>query len=160
MDPTFEELLKLIALNIRSFGFERKGSVFRKIEGDFSSVIEFQKSVDSDSGGTRFTVTLGIVSKLLLDDGEALGKAKCIDAHLTERLGGLMAAGGDRWWVLSGKDNFADLSSELTHALVSIGIPYLEKYASKPALKDLWESGVSPGLTKVQADRLLKRLSA
>jgi hypothetical protein len=160
MNTIFEDFLKLIFQKIGPYGFHRKGSVFRKIETDFSSIIEFQKSRESTSRELKFTITLGVVSRLLIEDETAFLKAKCVDAHLTERLGGLIGSSGDRWWILRDKNGIEALVDDIGEILISVGVPYLEKYANKNGLTALWESGVSPGLTKIQADRLLKKIKS
>lgn len=159
MDKEFEELLKCVGDEVCHHGYVKSGNYFRKQSGDFLSLIELQKSRDGVPGEVRFTVNLGIVWKRLLGAIDSFEKAKTVDAHLMERIGFLLDDKRDKWWVIASSSDFVLVRNELISILRDRAIPYLEKFSNAPALVGLWNSGISPGLTKVQCERFLKKVS-
>lgn len=158
MNAEYENLLRRIDSEIGPFGYARKGGIFRKKSGDFLSIVEFQKSRDSLPEAIKFTVNLGVVWKRLLGVFDSFEKAKFVDAHLMERVGFLLEERQDKWWTLSANTDSNVTKEEVCTVLVNKALPYLERYSNAVALVELWKSGISPGLTKVQCDRLLKKI--
>lgn len=159
MNKEFDEFLRRVGDKAGQHGYVRNGNYFRKQSGDFLSLIEFQKSKDGVPGEVKFTVNLGVVWRRLLGVFDSFEKAKIVDAHLMERMGFLLDERRDRWWVISSSSDLAVVEDEISSILEDRAIPYLEKYSNAPALVGLWNSGISPGLTKVQCERFLKKIS-
>lgn len=159
MGVEYERLIRRIDCEIGRFGYARNGNVFRKSNGEFLSLVELQKSRDSTPEVIKLTVNLGIVWRRLLGVLDSFEKTKIADAHLMERIGFLLDERRDRWWAISSGSDLAVVEGEIASILEDRAIPYLEKYSNAPALVGLWNSGISPGLTKVQCERFLKKVS-
>jgi hypothetical protein len=111
-------------------------------------LIGFQKSVTSASDVTKFTVNLNIWSKRIFKFLGGEGKPDGDDHHWHRRLGFLTPQNSDLWWTVS-----ADSSEAMDEAIQLLerhALPELAQLATDVALRDLWLSGQSPGLTEQQ----------
>lgn len=153
-DPYQQFLRTYISPFLRDAGFRQRGSTYWKACGDNLALIGFQKSLGSQASHILFTVNLGIVSGRLgrspsARPGNAQGMSLS-ESHWSQRLGQLLPESTDKWWILEPTTDVARLAAEINSALQNLALPALEKYCSDSALRDLWISGVSPGLTNVQ----------
>jgi hypothetical protein len=123
-------------------GFVRKGLLFSRQLEEVWHFVGFQKSRSSDT----FTVNLGVASKRILRFLEGPAKPSFDDCHWNERLGFLSPQRDDLWWTLSDPASMA----EALLLLKMHGLPSLEALSSDLALRDLWLTGQSPGLTEMQ----------
>ena len=141
-------------------GYARKQSVLRRVVEDNVALISFQKSSRNTVDGLSFTINLSIVCGALLDPGGVtISAAKEYDGHLRQRIGPLMRGGADKWWEISSATRIDVLSAEITNLVVSVAVPYLERYVRTGDLTALWEAGQSPGLTEIQRVRFLAQLN-
>ena len=67
-----------------------------------------------------------------------------------QRLGHLLPEHRDIWWSIDADTSLEDLGQEIQRTLIELAIPELERYMCDEALRDLWLSGISPGLTDFQ----------
>jgi len=139
-----------LAPGLKELGFTRSGKSFFRPQPNWS-VIEVQKSVKSTSDRLVFTINLGIASRRLLSFFSSSAKRPGIaECHWTERIGHLLPEHRDVWWSIDVGDPVEPLGRSVAEAIVSVGIPHLDQLVTDAALRDLWLSGVSPGLTEVQ----------
>jgi Domain of unknown function (DUF4304) len=138
-------------------GFKNRGAIFHKPIGDVVHLISLQSSQSSTHDCARVTVNLA-VRCIILDDA---GIAPSVwNAHWRERLGHEMPAKADVWWTISSDEGLASATSEIMIATEAYGLPALDNLQSSASLLALWDSGVSPGLTRRQATECAERLPA
>ena len=109
-----------------------------------------QSSVKSDANRKIITFNVGVSSERLLQflsRPPVRTKLVINDCHWCERLGFLIPDRHDKWWQVGPETDLEQLGAELVDCLENYAIPALEKYATDEALRDLWLSGESPGLT-------------
>lgn len=133
-------------------GFLRRGQSFIREGLESWAIVHFQRSSKSDAAEILFTVNLGVASKRLCDffGIQVKGKNSIDTSHWRQRLGILATGGVDHWWSIDGETDITSLGSELVRMIRDRGIPIIEALSEDAALRDLWISGVSPGLTRAQ----------
>lgn len=159
LQEIFSEVVSQAGIAAAAYGYARKQGTLRRIVGDNAALINFQRSRWNTSDNVSFTLNLSIVCGALLDSGAVTIKsAKEYDGHLRLRIGYLASEGTDKWWEVSNAARADVLSTEIASLVVSVAIPYLERYVRAKDLVALWETGQCPGLTEVQRLRYLARL--
>jgi hypothetical protein len=153
----YDEVITSVAAAIARNGFTRKGSMLRATLVSAVALIEFQRSDKSTAEAIEFTVNLGIALTRLLD-GAAAGRPSMRDAHLRIRLGMVTPEKSDKWWRIASTADASIVASNVATSLALSGIPYLFLLSDEANLRQLWESGISPGLTAVQRTRFLEKL--
>lgn len=156
---SFSELVKAIGVNLEVLGYIRRGQMFKRVLQNNCGIIDFQRSVKDSKDLILFTINLGVVCGSLLDTVD-LKDTQVTDAHLRQRIGFLMPERRDKWWEVNLTTNVQVLAQEIGNVVLHVAVPYLNKFLDADALRSLWESGQSPGLTEVQRTRLLAKLKA
>jgi hypothetical protein len=148
-------LNEVITPSLQLFNFSRSGHTFYVSKRGNWGLVNFQKSKWSTSDKLEFTVRLGIASTNLLKFFRPVtselrpGISAC---HWQIALGRLLKPHKD-WWVISANTSFEDISKEVRHYVVDIGLPEMDKYLSDEALRDLWLSGQDPTLLLTDSER-------
>lgn len=153
----FKEVHRESSQTLRKYGFSRSGQTnYLQREGNWG-LINFQRSKDRRTDAVVFTINIGIASGRLLRffpppkfRVEATSKPDIWDCHCQERLGDLLPAHRDTWWRINSETDIEPLVSEIRGYLIELAIPEINMYISDEALRDLWLTGKSPGLTKLQ----------
>lgn len=101
-----KEILDRLALAVRQLGFKGSGQNFRKVDGEFIFVINFQKG----KGGQEFFINLGAQPKLIPTEGGNLPDAKKIKEY--ECAFRIRLGNGYHWTI--GKDKTEELAKTLT----------------------------------------------
>lgn len=114
-------------------GFLKRAQTFhRRVGGDWE-VINVQRSAFSDRDDIRFTVNLGVAYAQLrevdLERWAAGQRPGENSAHLRIRIGTLIDR-QDRWWQVGPATIPSTTGRELTDALSTFGIPWLEARSS------------------------------
>jgi len=152
-DEKFKQLLTTaITPTLRDLLFRKVGLYYFRKRSDNWELLQFQRSWSNTADATRFTINCGIVSFRLARF--VLGSVPKMPTpeynwHYSQRLGFLMPGGQDTWWTLDASTAVDSLGSELSGLIVDLAIPTLDTHVSDEALRDLWLSGRSPGLTDV-----------
>ena len=158
LEKKFAAVLAATGAYLATLSFKKRRQSFRRHVGANTNIIEFQRSTTNMGGRLRFTVNVAVLSAAVAakngDDVERLGAS---DGHLRQRVGSLMGA-GDKWWTIEAGTNADRLADEVVAALRENVLPYLDRHSSDEALRRLWESGWSPGLTTLQRERCLGAL--
>lgn len=155
----YDSIVRELGSKLAPSGYRQRGKVLRRTCGGNLGVIEFQASTGNSMEVFRFTITIGVVCGAIpLSRNTAIENATILDSHLSMRLGELMPAARDIWWQLGDERSNVMLLDEVSGALDSYAVPFLEKYVETRELVMLWKSGKSPGLTAVQRNRYLARL--
>jgi hypothetical protein len=130
-------------------GFSKKDGTFRRTLGVVVHVVTFQKSGKSTADEITFAANLGVASCRLLERGgetpAAVGVEGC---HWRRRL--VREGTTETWWNVCDEATAARSGDEVAGALRIQGLPSMEHLCDDRALRDLWISGDSPGLTDVQ----------
>ncbi|GAB2175296.1 DUF4304 domain-containing protein [Dongia sp. agr-C8] len=156
----YDRVIDATAQRLSTSGFHRRGAILRKIIESNAAIIEFQKSGKTDRNTIFFTVNIGVVCGALLGkEGQSVTKSKNVDAHLRQRIGMLLPERPDKWWKIPGDTDADELAVEISNLIDRVAVPYLQQYLRTDALLDLWETGVSPGLTDTQRLRCLEKLN-
>ena len=153
----FDAVVDRVAAFLGHRGFSRRSAVFFRMQGGNWAVIELQKSQRTSSDVVVFTVNVGVVSSRLAHFSSAPLKndrpPQSSEWHWRQRLGFLLA-GQDKWWTIGPRISPEQVSREIEDAL-ELALPEVEKYVQDEALRDVWLTGSSPGLTDVQRLRNL-----
>ena len=131
---------------LKARGFVRRGLLFIRDLKEVWQLVGFQKSVESSHDTTSFTVNLGVSSKRILRFIGGPERPTVGDYHWKERLGFLGPQRDDIWWTVSSRSR--EPMVEVVALLMESGIPELDRLSSDIALRDLWLTGRSPGLTE------------
>lgn len=143
---------KAIHSEVAARGYRRKGAVSaRRLEGIWH-LISVQTSDSGTADKGKCTVNLAVWCDTL---GE--GSPSVWSAHWQQRIGNLMPNPSDRWWDVSDA-SVGEVSRTIASTVVRYGLPALDAIDSVDALRALWESGHSPGLTEPQRRRNLAML--
>jgi Domain of unknown function (DUF4304) len=140
---------------LRSSGFRKKGANFTRQLPEVVHFIGLQSSQSSTGTCLRATLNLSIWVHVA---AEANQEPDALSAHWRERIGMLMPARSDHWWVISSEKEVQTAIEEICRALREYGLPALDCLTSSEAMRNLWRSGRSPGLTERLAQRYLQRL--
>jgi hypothetical protein len=149
----YEALVKRSTVLLRAHGFSRKGrTLFHRQDANWA-LINLQRSRRNTVDLVKFTVNLGVLSTRLaafFADTPPGKRPSVWDCHWRQRIGWLLPQNRDVWWSIDIGTSFPELSSEIEMYLVDLVVPELEAHISDEALRDLWLSGRSPGLTDFQ----------
>jgi len=150
----FNELLKeIVSPLMRERGYTRRRNTFYLPYAGNYGLINFQKSVSNNSETLRFTINLGVASARLLDFLATKHQGLDLlidDCHWSSRIGFFLSPPHDKWWTINAGTSLAEVGREINGCLIEIAVPEVEKHLSDTALRDLWLSGNSPGLTSFQ----------
>lgn len=136
---------------LKQHQFTRSGNVFRRQRTEVCQVVSLVKSGKTTSDLAVFTVELGVASlRLLARSGVDSRRCSIEDCHWRERLGMLGPRREDVWWTVRDEPSAHSASTEIVAWMESAGLPALEGVADDSALRDVWVSDRSPGLTDVQ----------
>jgi len=131
-------------------GFSKKGAAFRRSDAEVVQVIAIQKSRKSTTEQIVFAVNLGVASKQLLQREEVdSASVTAEECHWRQRLSAGDPA-GDSWWSVHDARSAQEAATSVAQALHDRGLPAVSILSNDLALRDLWLSGRSPGLTDVQ----------
>jgi hypothetical protein len=150
-------VIDAMAGTLTPLGYRRTGFVFRRVLGQLVHLVQLQGSRSSSAEVAKLTVNLAVFVPSLSPPGK---DPAVIAAQWRSRIGGLMPEKNDRWWTISSERQAVAAASEISDALANHGIPALSKVSSLESLRQLWASGISPGLTAGQRARVLAQLNA
>jgi hypothetical protein len=136
---------------LKKHDFRCRGSVFRRRRDGVWHLVALQKSRKSTARRTIFTVNLGVASERIMR-WEALEPARCgiVNCHWRARLGHLSPERRDVWWTFENEASSAMAGTQVKQRLEDYGLPELDKLEDDFALRDLWLSEKSPGLTDTE----------
>ena len=148
----FSKLIKeCIKQLLNENGFRSHGNTFISKKDDVWSLINFQKSRKSSTTEVVFTVNIGIASSIILNFyDQEIKQPKITDCHYRQRIGSLLPQNLDKWWNINSDTDMDGLCAELKKYISEYAFIELDKYSSNSALRDLWLSDKSPGLTSIQ----------
>jgi hypothetical protein len=158
LDEKFARVVDATGVSLATLGFKKRRQSFRKTAGPNIAIVDFQRSNANEPGRLRFTVNVAVLSAAVAaEHGVDLDKLSASDGHLRERIGSLLEK-GDWWWEIDTTTNVETLAGEVAAAIRDRAIPYLDSCSDDEALRTLWRTGRSPGLTEVQRKRFLAAL--
>lgn len=162
LSDSYRLVVQRVSERLRSIGFKGRGGVFRLLQDGNCALIEFQRSTKNSDEQLVFTVNVGVIYGALLDPERLnIESGTAMHAHLRQRLGMLLPLPkSNKWWVIDGGTDAGSLGSEIQDLIEKFAVPYLRQYVKTEAIRLLWESGRSPGITEGERARLLARLVA
>lgn len=135
----------------KNLEFNYKGNTFILYNNEILKLLHFQKSYKSSVNEIIFTINIGIASFILFKFfSYNIVKPKIEDCHWRQRLGFFLPKKNDLWWKINGETNIILIFDELKNYFENYVNPEIKKYSNNIALRDLWLSGKSPGLTDFQ----------
>lgn len=151
-----KSILAQVQLALKPLGFRKSASTFTRDAGDVLQIVNVQKSTASHATRVKVTVNLGLWLKQLAPLRAGVpDKGNIWSAHWRARIGDLSSDSTDLWWEAGtqaeGEEVGRELISRILHAL-----PDMEALSSAEALRQLWQTGRSPGLTDLERQRSLK----
>lgn len=151
----FKELIKNVALLLKEHKYKRYGgNVFYTAQQCNWGFIGFQKSQSSTRHEIRFTINLGICSKVLMNFYDPEKTPSIYECHWNYRIGHLIPAyRNDKWWFINEQTIAEQLIQEIKDNLVNIAIPEIEHNISDEQLQSIWLSGKCTGIS--DAHRLM-----
>jgi hypothetical protein len=159
VEARFKDVVDAIGAVLKPAGFTKRGLAFRHLAAGNSAVVAFQRSQSSSRDAIRFTLNLGIIcGRLLADWQPSVSKAGVADAHLRARLGAFLPGAPDRWWIVDATTDTAVIVGEIADLLTQSAVPFVVGHLEDSALRSLWQTGSSPGLTEGQRARYLREL--
>ena len=156
MQPTdiFKELIKSAYSLLKTYNYKRYGgNVFFTHQQENWGFIGFQKSVSSTRHEIKFTINLGICSKVLMNFYDPEKTPSIYECHgqWNERIGFLVPNyGHDKWWFINEQTISEQLIQEIKDVFVNHAIPEIENNISNQQLLALWLAGKGSGVTHSQ----------
>ena len=156
----YRQVVSLVAPSLKRERFAQyRNTFYLNINGNWG-LIDFQKSKESKPDATIFAVNLGVASQRLLLHFSSTPpdtKPDIWDCQWRIRLGHLIE-NKDKWWSIDNETDIDQLVKLLQDYLLSLAVPEIKKYIDDESLRDLWLSGKSPSLTKIERLRYLRML--
>ena len=145
---------------LRPHGFRAKGQQFVAERPESLLIVQTQRSRDSTKERVIFTVTVGVYCRRVAEcAGERSALMSVYQCHWNERIGFFSPEHRDVWWTVRSIGDAIRAAEDISNLVVQRALPQMEALATTTALVELWKSGVSPGLTEVQANRYLADLT-
>ena len=155
--PTLHALTELL----RPLGYRNSSNLFSRPSVDVVHLIEVQGSRQSTSGNAKFTVNVGVfVPALVYADVSDITKPSIPLAHWRARLGSLSPEQVDMWWHASTLAQAQSAAEDVAGRVQLYALPALAGLQQAKLLANLWQGGLSPGLTETQRKELLARLES
>lgn len=129
---------------LKAAGFRRQGNHFHRQSRDLIHAFQFQASTGMAVRVGAFTVNLVVTAESLYRhwSGRALPKNPATALFpINERIGLLMPQQEDHWWRADA--DVESLCLEVSHALVTWGLPFFDQFASLDVLLDRLRTGAS-----------------
>jgi hypothetical protein len=147
----FRHLMRTaIAPTLRAHDFTGSGQTYHRRQGSNWGVFNVQKSVASTAAYVFFTINVGVWSERVataVTPAHRPRRPSVWDCHWQERVGHLLPEKRDVWWTLDSEMESSRLSDYLRQITSEHAIPAILAHTSDEALRDLWLSEVSHGLT-------------
>lgn len=152
-----EPVLVALTAALKPRGYAKSGSTFRLHNSDTIFIISLQSSTSSTSALAKVTLNLGAHIPVLQDPQQR--NPSSWSAHWHQRIGHLLPEKEDLWWSISTAEESRSVAAEIVRCVEQFGLPALAQVSTVSAIRRLWESGRSPGLTSGQRARYLQQLA-
>lgn len=150
----YAEIVKGIAVVIKSYGFVRKGNTFYLSRSGNWAILNFQKSKTQTHGQISFTINIGILSskvrEFLANDTTPFPRLDLDDCHWKKRIGHMLPQKQDYWWNIGPDTSLEKVREEIVNIINTIVLPEINDNISDEALERNWLSGNSEGLTDME----------
>jgi hypothetical protein len=162
--PTFAlkaPVLAQLQAALEPHGYRAAGTLFHRELAEVVHLVELQSTQEEGAAQIAVTINLGVFAPALVDpDIRDYIRPSIPQAHWRERIGILMPQRRDKWWSIESVDQAAATGAEIAVSVEEYGLPPLARIPDIAALRRIWETGASPGLSDYQRRRHLERLSA
>jgi len=161
-DPSlFRHFVAPVRSALRAEGFSGSSSLFQRPSNDVVHLVQLQRSRYPAPATMKVTVNLAVWVNVL-----APARAGHLDppnepgAYWRERIGFLMQPRRDHWWSFSDVVESQKAGTEASVLLITAAMPVFQSLPNALAVRDLWRTGASPGITEFQRLKYLERLEA
>jgi hypothetical protein len=144
---------------LKPLGFRKRGNTFSADRDDVLLFIQLQSSTRTTHDTLIATVNFGIVSTALTKKQGFRTAPNFLDSHWRERIGRFLPKPQDKWWTVRSEAEAVMVGDEIVTILQARSLPTMNSLASTQQLRELWESGYSPGLTDFQRRKHLVLLA-
>ena len=121
---------------LKKLSFRKIGNYYnRTVQDGLVQVVGFQSGQAVSILHGHFTVNLGVYVPCIAElEGNSATGRYVRDAHceIRSRLSNVANLGNDKWWPLD--ESAAESGQLIANALLSHGVPFLDRYASKSAI--------------------------
>jgi hypothetical protein len=159
MNSLAEPTLLAMKACLKPHGYSKSGATFRLRSSEIVRIISLQSSVDSTSVLAKVTVNIGVHILALQDPQRPEKNPSVWSTHWNHRIGELMPENNDMWWSIRNAAEAAAVAAEITRCVEQYALSALAQVSTVQALRQVWESGRSPGLTEGQRIRHLQELA-
>jgi len=157
----FQDMLQLIAPELKLVGFTRRGNTFRRQVERNVALIVFQRNPDSIASAYRFFVNLAVVSRSVywFETGHSTipDVPAPDDYHQWVRLGEMLPKPAEWGWDIKELDDASLLAQGFVEEIHRHGLPWLETNVSDASTVEGWKRALDS--TMGGDIRPLKRLS-
>jgi|SRR5271163_1513503 len=120
-----------LAHQLKQAGFRKNSTHFSRTYGEALQVIDVQSSHWNTSSSARFTVNIGVhfasVAVMLYGNDPMPAPPREVFCLLRTRVGTILPARADRWWVVTPDTNVEFVAAELSSAWNDCILPWLEE---------------------------------
>ena len=158
-ESLLKPVLTVLSATLKPRGYVRSGSTVRLRNSDTVCIISLQSSTSSISALAKVTVNLGVHVPAFQGPERPEESPSTWSTHWHQRIGHLLPAKDDVWWSIHTVEEGTSIAAEIVGCIERFGLPALAQVSTLSALRQLWESGRSPGLTQAQRVRFLQQLA-
>ena len=161
-DPSlFRHFVAPLRSALKVEGFSGSSTLFQRLSSDVVHLVQLQRSRYPAPATMKVRVNLAVWVNALAP--VRAGRPDPPDepgAHWRDGLGSLMQPRRDHWWSFSDVVEAQHAGKEATVLLLSAAMPVFRSLPNAFAVRDLWRTGASPGITEFQRLKYLERLEA
>ncbi|MCA9618985.1 MAG: DUF4304 domain-containing protein [Myxococcales bacterium] len=134
-----DEVAEPMFAALRDLGFRKRGQTARRSRDAVTQIVNLQKSGSNRGQTGRFTINLAIFHSVLSNlvawypQGRSPGES---EVAVQARLGHLLPDAGDKWWTVGPRSDASRLGAEVTHAVLTYGVPWLDDHTELEACLD------------------------
>ncbi len=150
MQELFKQYLNELSGFLKEYNFKKSGNSFYRKSGNNYELINIQKSRNSE--GLRFTINVGVFSKVLADFfEEEIGKKPNVeDLHWSKRIGHFLPDKTDLWFKFGNEVEFENVVIESKSVLEKFVLPEMVSLKEDEGLERLWMVNEASYVTEFQ----------
>ena len=133
-------ITEYLAPCLKRHGYKKKNNVFFQQSADAITLISIQNSSMTIPETCQFTINLGVyfpqLAELLEQPGREKFPSRAELGQINVRIGKLIPkAPGDMWWRILPDNDWRSVAQDVTYAVETFGVPWVECVASIKAAK-------------------------
>jgi hypothetical protein len=124
------QLIKVLSKSIKLNGFKKENLIWRKIDNNFTYIIDLQSDKYNRKDDESFTFNIAIFSDKVYQMTwlkDAPEKPKDTDSAFRKRISYFLEHKGDKWWSLRSEENVKEILPEVIGILNTLVLPFFER---------------------------------